>query len=644
MILILSLSLVLIPYSTFAVSSYQVDKPVILSIDHIIEQVSEGTQITLTIRAKSSSPVDWINMTLDGPTKNIFGGGGGEEFKEVSPQIWEYKRTDLISKYAPSGTYKYSRISVENKGEMKSDDWQDININIQNSIEPQKPSIISVDAEIVENSEGTQMTLTIRAKSNSPVDWINMTLDGPTKNIFGGGGGEKFKEVSPKIWEYKRTDLISKYAPSGIYKYSGISVENKGEMKSDDWQDININIQNSIEPQKPSIISVDTETVENSEGTQIILTIRAKSNSPVDWINMTLDGPTKNIFGGGGGEEFKEVSPQIWEYKRTDLISKYAPSGTYKYSRISVENKGEIKSDEWADINIKLSNNIIIAEPKGNLYNKTQKVILTSSKDGVIYYTIDGSEPTESSFRYDGSINIDKSTTLKFIGIDMSGTPSKVYTEEYVIDMITPTVYASPRGDTYESTQTIVLTQSEEGNIYYTLDGSDPTEASKKYSKPIDISKTASLKFIGVDKAGNKSPVYTEQYIINSIVNVISVSLNKTSSSLVIGETDSLVATVNPSNANNKNVTWSSNDASVATVDSRGKVTAVGTGNAVITVTTEDGSKTATYNVIVKKDDSSVLPKTGSIINAANLIFIGLAMFLLGIVILKQTRSVSSKR
>ena len=79
---------------------------------------------------------------------------------------------------------------------------------------------------------------------------------------------------------------------------------------------------------------------------------------------------------------------------------------------------------------------------------------------------------------------------------------------------------------------------------------------------------------------------------------VTGVSLNKSSVTLTEGESLTLTATVNPSNATNKNVSWKSSNASVATV-SDGKVTAVKAGSATITVTTEDGSKTATCSVTV---------------------------------------------
>ena len=81
-------------------------------------------------------------------------------------------------------------------------------------------------------------------------------------------------------------------------------------------------------------------------------------------------------------------------------------------------------------------------------------------------------------------------------------------------------------------------------------------------------------------------------------VHATGVTLDKTSASVKQGKTITLTATVEPADAVNKNVTWSSNNASVATV-SNGVVTGVATGNAKITVTTEDGSHTASCTVTV---------------------------------------------
>jgi len=83
--------------------------------------------------------------------------------------------------------------------------------------------------------------------------------------------------------------------------------------------------------------------------------------------------------------------------------------------------------------------------------------------------------------------------------------------------------------------------------------------------------------------------------------NVTGVQLNKKNIGLKKGKSETLIATILPSNASNKKVIWTSNNKKVATVDSKGKVTAVGEGKATITVKTENGSKTAKCIVIVSK-------------------------------------------
>ena len=93
-------------------------------------------------------------------------------------------------------------------------------------------------------------------------------------------------------------------------------------------------------------------------------------------------------------------------------------------------------------------------------------------------------------------------------------------------------------------------------------------------------------------------------------VAVTGVTLNKTSLSLTVGGSETLTATVEPAEATNKAVTWTSDKVDVATVED-GKVTAVSPGTAIIMVTTEDGGKTATCTVTVTRPVTGVtLDKT----------------------------------
>lgn len=87
-------------------------------------------------------------------------------------------------------------------------------------------------------------------------------------------------------------------------------------------------------------------------------------------------------------------------------------------------------------------------------------------------------------------------------------------------------------------------------------------------------------------------------------VAVTSVTLSKTEADMIVGSTLQLTATVNPSNASDKHVTWTSSNAAVASVTPTGLVTAISAGNANITASC--GGKSATCKISVTKPVTSV--------------------------------------
>jgi hypothetical protein len=114
---------------------------------------------------------------------------------------------------------------------------------------------------------------------------------------------------------------------------------------------------------------------------------------------------------------------------------------------------------------------------------------------------------------------------------------------------------------------------------------------------------------------GANIEIYSNNFSLNyedaATVPVQSVSLNKTSTTLTVGGEETLVATVNPTNATNQNVSWSSSNTTVATVEN-GKVKALTAGTAIITVTTQDGDKTATCDVTVNAKTYTLTATAGS--------------------------------
>ena len=112
---------------------------------------------------------------------------------------------------------------------------------------------------------------------------------------------------------------------------------------------------------------------------------------------------------------------------------------------------------------------------------------------------------------------------------------------------------------------------------------------------------------------------YSASVSVTVIIGVTSVSVVPTSITLRPTQTSQIVATVLPSNAPNKNVSWSTSRPTVATVNSSGLITAVGNGTATITVTTQNGNKTATVAVTVTTLVTSVRVNLTSVTLRPNL-------------------------
>ncbi len=103
----------------------------------------------------------------------------------------------------------------------------------------------------------------------------------------------------------------------------------------------------------------------------------------------------------------------------------------------------------------------------------------------------------------------------------------------------------------------------------------------------------------------------TGNYVCGT-VDVIGVLVTPTTTTMLVAGTQQLTATVQPTDATNQNVSWSSSDAAVATVDANGVVTGVAAGNATITATTDDGGFSAICTVTV---ETATVAVTGVTVN-----------------------------
>ena len=176
-------------------------------------------------------------------------------------------------------------------------------------------------------------------------------------------------------------------------------------------------------------------------------------------------------------------------------------------------------------------------------------------------------------------------------------------------------MWSGNTNSTWSTGETPELIVTLKANDFYFFDSSFSADGVKVYSwtymssQPSfeDTAKnnkvTCTVKEHQGASADGKTYTFTIQYPEISI-QVLGVTLDKQTMSLTVGSTGTLTATIDPTDAANQNLTWTSDNEEVATV-SDGVVTAVAAGTANITVTTADGGKTATCVVTVTRRSSS---------------------------------------
>ena len=252
----------------------------------------------------------------------------------------------------------------------------------------------------------------------------------------------------------------------------------------------------------------------------------------------------------------------------------------------------------------------VVFDSNGGSIVETQKVKKSET-------AVKPNDPTMDGYKFDNwylddkvfdfSTPIEKNITLKAKWIKDAGSEVKI--QKYAI------IFNSDGGSSVSS-----LEVDENGLVKRP---SDPTRDGYKFvgwllngkdydfNTPVSGNLTLTAKWEKVNNTtntnnDNKKPNNNKNNNNNNnnkkddTIEVSSIKHSKSSLSLKVGENSTLTATINPSNATDKKVTWSSSNKSVATVDSNGKVVAVGPGTAVITA--KVGNKTVTCTVTVTEN------------------------------------------
>lgn len=170
--------------------------------------------------------------------------------------------------------------------------------------------------------------------------------------------------------------------------------------------------------------------------------------------------------------------------------------------------------------------------PVGDTYSAEQNITITCATSGAtIYYTTDGTTPDTDSSVYSAPINIPLSTnmTVKAYATKASYTDSEIAIEDYVVTAgIADTPILSPASGTYTTAQNVTITcNTASSSIYYTTDGSTPSEESTIYTGPIPVSTNTvmTIRAIGVASGWTDSAPAGESYIVTGTVATPALSL-----------------------------------------------------------------------------------------------------------------------
>ncbi len=232
------------------------------------------------------------------------------------------------------------------------------------------------------------------------------------------------------------------------------------------------------------------------------------------------------------------------------------------------------------------------AANKTVVWTSSNNAIATVASDGTVTGISAGSvviTATTADGGYTDTCSVTVTAPIRVTGVTLnklSTTMLKGKTEQ-LIATIAPT-NATNQNVAWNSSNTAAATVASDGTVTAVAAGTAVVTVTTD-----DTGKTATCTVTVTDTIG-----------------VTGVTLDKSTANITIfattGETQKLTATVAPTNATNKNVTWSSSNTSVATVASDGTVKGIASGTADITATTVDGNKTAKCTINVRACATSI--------------------------------------
>ena len=157
----------------------------------------------------------------------------------------------------------------------------------------------------------------------------------------------------------------------------------------------------------------------------------------------------------------------------------------------------------------------ISASSNGGSFDAAQTLTLTASTGAIMHLTTDGTEPDANASQYTEALTLVADVTVKAVAIDSYGQFSDVLTLDFAIDIPPPTIAISADGGIFNEAQIVSLSTTDNAVVYFTIDGSDPTQASTEYVEPLTLSTDTTLSAIAIDEFGGSSEILRASYVFD---------------------------------------------------------------------------------------------------------------------------------
>ena len=424
-------------------------------------------------------------------------------------------------------------------------------------------------------------------------------------------GDNNYNSKSGSIKVNVNKKVITKPVSSSDKTYNG-TIQNSNIVKPDGVSIKNGSIESATNVGKYNITYILDQNHIWNDGSNNDVTVIWKIN-PYNISNALVNGVSDKVY---NGNNIVQDNINVTVPIPSGKTSNPTYNVTYKdnlnsgVSTMIITGTGNYTGTKNVTFKINKANNPVIVKANTLTYNEQEQELITVSNiKGNICYSYNPISSCSTNESIPKKINAGEYTVYYFVSGDnnynsKSGSikvniNKKSGNISYLNKSITKT-----QGD---QAFTNVLTKTGDGIINYSSSDNKVATIDKNGKVTILSSGNTVIKAIVTDGENYfyniKEASYTLTVNKKTInIPITSISLNKTSGTKYIGETENLVVSYNPSNTtDNKSITWTTSNSKVATINN-GVVKAVGIGNAVITAKVMN--KTATYNITVKKKEN----------------------------------------